>query len=119
MTTIKELTEKGLKCPNCKSKNIRSGYHDHQVMDSLICKDCGLRWREDCSPDNYSVERDIRIFNTPDRMIWVMHNTNEAILPIMNSKSADETDFDEFVNEGITNAKSLLAVHNARSIKRK
>jgi hypothetical protein len=103
MTSIQELTDLGLSCPSCGSKDLRAGYHDFQNMDSFICEKCGLRWQE----DNNKIEDTIRklkqatIKDWNDRFIWVMHLARESNKPLKNADSADETSWEKFVKEGL------------------
>lgn len=96
MTSIKYLIEKGLRCPNCGGDHIRGGYHDWQIMDSLICEYCGLHWNEDFS------ELEEQTWRLKERgFIWVMCDAKHPLIPILNPNSADESGRKKFVGKGI------------------
>lgn len=98
MSKIKELTDLGFKCPVCNSINLRSGYHEFQLWDSWICKDCGFRWREDL-PNDKLFEHTKQALSNNTRLIWVLHSIKYPSRPILNSKSSDETTYDKFIEE--------------------
>ena len=100
---VSDLVKQGLRCPSCRGKKLRAGYHDFHNMDAFICERCGFRWQEDTNEATQIVrqleakKRDDKAWKT--RFIWVMHSATNPKKPLKNPKSSDETSFEAFVKE--------------------
>lgn len=99
---IKTLTDAGLKCPHCGSIKIRGCYHDHSILDSLVCLKCGLRWIEDTGNLERFVNNVLKQSTKnqlKERIIWVMHIAENLQEPLYNAASADEQSYSKFIEK--------------------
>jgi Zn ribbon nucleic-acid-binding protein len=93
------LITAGLRCPACKSDNLRSGYHEWHHYDAYICDACGFRWEEDLYRDPEKLFDALQ--NHPedlkDRLIWVLHVVTEPYNPLTSTLTGDEGSYKKFI----------------------